>query len=121
MNAATPASSPAATASTLPSARLATQPARPSACAVVTAEARKATPCTRPVMRSRLRTRMLFIQPERIEAHDVVDAKVVVRIVALNVIEPTVVDLLPGHREQRRVLFKDRFGLAYKVLALGIV
>src|SRR5438046_9864570 len=36
----------------------------------------------------------LFIQPERIEAHDVVDAKVVVWIVALEVVEPAVIDLL---------------------------
>src|SRR5215510_1224874 len=121
MNTAIPASSPSSTASTLPSARLATQPARPSACAAVTAEARKATPCTRPVMRSRLRTRILFIQPERIEAHDVVDAKVVVRIVALDVVEPAVINLLPGHRQQGRVLFKDRLGLSDQVLAPGLV
>src|SRR5437870_5851213 len=121
MNAATPASSPSATASTLPSARLATQPARPSTCAAVTAEARKATPWTRPTMCSRLRMRMLFIQPERIEAYDVVDAKVVVRIVALDVIEPTVVDLLPGHRQQGWVLFTDRLRLPDQVLAFGIV
>src|SRR4030095_6147986 len=121
MNAATPASPPSATASTLPSARLATQPARPSVRAAVTAEERQATPCTHPVMRSRLRPRLLLMQPQRIEAYDVVDAKVVIRIVALDIIEPTVVDLLPGHRQQGRVLFKDGLGLPDQVFAPGLV
>jgi len=40
---------------------------------------------------------------------------------ALDVVEPAVVDLLPGHREQGRVLFKKRLGLAYEVLARGLV
>src|SRR5712691_3742149 len=56
MNAATAVSSPSATVSTLSSARLATHPLSPSARAAATVEARKPTPCTRPMRRSRLRT-----------------------------------------------------------------
>jgi hypothetical protein len=63
----------------------------------------------------------LFLQPEGIKAHDIVDAKVVVRIVTLDVVEPAVIDLLPGHREQGRVLFEDRLSLPDQVLALGLV
>src|SRR5204862_7642101 len=54
---------------------------------------------------------LLFIQPESVKAHDVGNAKVVVRIMALDVGEPAVVDLFPGYRQQGWVLFKDRLGL----------
>src|SRR5438128_6552523 len=62
---------------------------------------------------------LLFIQPESVKAHDVVNAKVVVRIMALNVGKPAVVDLFPGYRQQGWVLLKDRLGLPDQVFALG--
>jgi len=40
---------------------------------------------------------------------------------ALDVIKPTIVDLLPGHWQQGWVLFKDRLGLPDQVLTLGVV
>src|SRR5215470_1424979 len=54
----------------------------------------------------------LLVEPERVEAHYVVDAEVLLRIVALHVVVPAVVDLLPGDRQERRVLLHDRLGLA---------
>ena len=39
----------------------------------------------------------------------------------LDIIKPPIVDLLPGHRQQGRVLFKDRLGLPDQVLPLGVV
>src|SRR5262249_16245338 len=63
----------------------------------------------------------LFVEPEGVEAYEIVDAKVIIRIVALDVVEPTIVDLLPGHRQQGRVLFKDRFSLPDQVLAHSVV
>ena len=38
---------------------------------------------------------------------------------ALDVIKPPIVDLLPGYWEHGRVLLKDRLGLPHQVLALG--
>src|SRR5215510_11945650 len=63
----------------------------------------------------------LFVEPEGIKAHNIVDTEVFVWIVTLDVIEPAVVNLLPRDRQQRRILFKDRFSLANQVLALGLV
>src|SRR5205814_10112086 len=60
-----------------------------------------------------------LVEPEGVEPGDVVDAEIFVRVVALHVIVPDVVDLLPGDRQYRRVLLHDGFGLADEVLALG--
>src|SRR5712691_6490817 len=68
-----------------------------------------------------MRYQNLLVQPERIKADHIVNPKVVIRIMALDIVVPAVVDLLPGHREQRRVLFHDLFGMADERLALGIV
>src|SRR5215510_7521453 len=63
----------------------------------------------------------LFVEPEGIKAHNIVDTEVFVWVVTLDVIEPAVVNLLPRDRQQWRILFKDRFSFANQVLALGIV
>src|SRR5262245_7399810 len=62
--------------------------------------------------------RRLLVEPERVEAHHVVDAEVLLRIVALHVVVPAVVDLLPGDRQEWRVLFHDHLGLADVLQAL---
>src|ERR1700722_17335247 len=58
------------------------------------------------------RCRGLFVEPERVEAHAVVDAEIFVRIVALHVVVPDVVDVLPGDRQHRRILLHDHLGVA---------
>ena len=41
----------------------------------------------------------LLVQPDSIEAYNIIDTKVVGRIVALHVVVPTIVHALPGYRE----------------------
>src|SRR5437763_234041 len=66
-----------------------------------------------PERRSRL------VQPERVVPNDIVDAEVVVGVMPLHIVIPDVVDLFPGHREHRRVLFHNGFGLPHQCQALG--
>src|SRR5437763_207761 len=60
-----------------------------------------------------------LIEPERVLPHDVVYAEIVVGIMPFNIVVPDVVDLFPGDRQYRRVLFHDSFGLADQCQALG--
>src|SRR5712691_7916708 len=62
-----------------------------------------------------------FVQPERVKAHDVIDPEVVRGVMPLDVVIPTVVEPLPGYREQRRVLLQDSFGLQDQRFALGLI
>src|SRR5215470_12635199 len=55
--------------------------------------------------------RPLLRQPGRVPAHHVVDPEDLVRVHALDVVEPNIVDLFPRHRQQRRVLLEDQLGL----------
>jgi len=64
------------------------------------------------IIPGRWRLRPLFVQPERIEADHVIDPEIILRIVALHVVVPGVVDPLPDHRQQRRIALHERFGLA---------
>src|SRR5262249_60095750 len=52
-----------------------------------------------------------LIEPEGVEADDVVDAEVVVWIVTLHVIPPYIVDLLPRNGQYRRGPLLDLFPL----------
>src|ERR1700730_10188179 len=65
-----------------------------------------------------LATSSRLVEPDRVVAHRVVNAEAVLRIAALYVSIPKFMDPLPGDRQQRRVLFHDRFGPADQVLAL---
>src|SRR5438132_13310365 len=60
-----------------------------------------------------------FVEPECIQPDDVIDPEIFVGVVALDVIVPDIVDLLPGDRQYRRVLLHDGFGLAHEILALA--
>ena len=64
----------------------------------------------------------LFIQPRRIPAYDVVNAKVAARRqIALHVVVPGVIHLFPGHREYGGILFHNVLGLANEGFAPGQV
>src|SRR5215831_19163059 len=63
----------------------------------------------------------LFVQPERVKEHDVIDPEVIRGVMPLDVVIPPVVEPLPGHREQRRVLLQDSFGLQDQRFALGLI
>src|ERR1041385_6178944 len=65
---------------------------------------------------ARLRSRL--VEPEGVEPDDVVNAEIVLWIVALYVVVPDVVDLLPGDRQYRRGLFHDGLGLTHQILSL---
>src|SRR5436305_1291822 len=65
--------------------------------------------------------RLRLVEPERVEPDDVVNAEIIFWVVALYVIVPDVVDLLPRDRQYWRVLLHDDLGLAHEVLAfIGI-
>jgi hypothetical protein len=55
-----------------------------------------------------------FVEPDGVLPPDVVDAEIVGGVEALDVVVPDVVDLLPGDRQNRRVLFHDLLGLAHQ-------
>lgn len=60
---------------------------------------------------------LLLVKPERIESSDIIDAEVMIRIVPFDVIEPAVINALPGHGEERRVLFHHGLRLPDELLA----
>src|SRR5919197_275161 len=62
-----------------------------------------------------------LVQPDRIPTHHVVDPEVVGGIVTLDVVVPAVIDLLPGHGQQRRILLQDVLGLMNQGFALAVV
>src|ERR1051326_1646881 len=74
--------------------------------------------CTRGQSSGALGTAPLLVQPHSITPYHVIDSEVARRIWPLDVPVPTVIHLLPGHREQRRILFKDGFRLPNERLAL---
>src|SRR5436305_14696712 len=58
--------------------------------------------------------RLRLVEPERVEPDDVVNAEIIFWVVALYVIVPDVVDLLPRDRQYWRVLLHDDLGLAHE-------
>src|SRR5215831_12638544 len=67
---------------------------------------------------SKTRNQLLLIQPHGITTYHVIDAEIVRGIWTLDVRVPAVIHLLPRHRQQRRILFHDRFRLPNERLAL---
>src|SRR5712691_825247 len=64
-------------------------------------------------------SRILFIQPGNIPAHDIIGPEKVRRILPLDVGIPGVVALQPGEGQQRGVLFEDVIGLDPALLPLS--
>src|SRR5215831_773123 len=62
-----------------------------------------------------------LIQPERVESDHVVDAEIILRVVALHVVVPDIEDIFPRDRHQRRVLLHDVLGLPNERQALSRV
>src|SRR5919109_2979844 len=54
----------------------------------------------------------LLVEPSRVPAYHVIDPEVSIGVVALDVIEPAIVDLFIGHWEQRRILLHNLLRLA---------
>src|SRR3989454_12188216 len=59
--------------------------------------------------------------PDRVPPHDVVDPEVRRRVLAPDLVVPGVVDLLVGHRDQRRVPLQEVLPPAGQGLALVVV
>src|SRR5262249_51422288 len=60
----------------------------------------------------------LFVQPHGITPYYVINAEIARRIWPLDVRVPTVIHLLPGHRQQWRILLDDGFRLPHERVAL---
>src|SRR5439155_968050 len=60
-------------------------------------------------------------EPDLIPSNDVIDPKVRARVLAFDLVVPGVVDLLVGHRDERRVLLQDVLRLADHRLAPVVV
>ena len=59
----------------------------------------------------RMRRRSRFVEPDRIQAHNVEDTEIGVRVETFDVTVPDLVDAFPGDRQERRILLHDGFGL----------
>src|SRR5438132_7244548 len=64
---------------------------------------------------------LLLIQPHGITPYHVIDTEIARGIWPLDVRVPAVIHLLPGHRQQRRILFDAGFRLPNERLALRCI
>src|SRR5882672_10109918 len=60
-------------------------------------------------------------EPDLVPPHDVVDAEVGARVLSVDPVVVRVVDLLVGHRDQRRIVLENVFGLPHERAALVVV
>src|SRR5690349_9663463 len=58
-----------------------------------------------------------LVEPNRIQPHDVKYAEIVMGGMPLHVIVPDIIDFLPADRQEGRILFHHRLGLADQLAA----